>query len=63
MITNEGNEDLYDMSILHEAIWFNKPSLVDFILLCSKNININLMSPTYGTPLHIACRVGNIKMA
>ena len=50
------------MSILHEAIFFNKPQMVDFILMTAKNVDINLMSPTYGNPLHIACKVGNIKI-
>jgi len=50
------------MSILHEAIYYNRQDLVDFILKASKHVDVNLMSPTYGNPLHIACKVGNIKI-
>lgn len=50
------------MSILHEAIYYNRRELVDFILMSSKSVDVNLMSPTYGNPLHIACKVGNIKV-
>ena len=56
------NTDLFDMSILHQALQLNEQKLVDFILVASKNVNINLMSPTHGTPLHIACKTGNIKI-
>lgn len=50
------------MTILHIAIKQNKQDLVDLIISNSNNIDLDIESYTYGTPLHEACRNGNIKI-
>jgi ankyrin repeat protein len=50
------------MSILHMAIAKERLDLLDLILVHANGIDINVMSPTHGTPLHVASRTGNIKI-
>lgn len=47
--------ELYRLGPLHIAVLNNKIDIFDTLLL-SEKINIDLMSPTHGTPLHIACK-------
>ena len=35
--------------------------MIDLILM-SEQTDINLMSPLHGTPLHLACKMGNLKI-
>ena len=53
---------LYEASILHQALHLNEIKLIDFILIASKGIDVNLVSSVHGSPLHVACQVGNIKV-
>mmetsp|Transcript_3679 Transcript_3679/g.5537 ORF Transcript_3679/g.5537 Transcript_3679/m.5537 type:complete len:136 (+) Transcript_3679:633-1040(+) len=49
------------MGVLHIAVNLQRNDLIDIILM-SDQVDINLMSPLHGTPLHIACKMGNIKI-
>ena len=50
------------MSILHMAIATERMDIVDLILQKAQNVQIDILSQTHGTPLHVACRSGHIKM-
>jgi ankyrin repeat protein len=58
----QDSQYLYDAAILHQALQLNDMKLIDFILVASKNVDVNLVSKTHGSPLHVACKVGNIKV-
>jgi ankyrin repeat protein len=49
------------MGVLHMAVRLQRNDLVDLILL-SELSNIDLISPAHGTPLHVACKSGNLKI-
>ena len=49
------------MGVLHVAVNFQRNDLIDLILM-SERIDINLMSSLHGTPLHLACKIGNLKI-
>ena len=63
MAISAANSEIYDdMTILHIAIKLNRQDLVDLIISNSNNIDLDIESYTHGTPLHEACRNGNIKI-
>ena len=49
------------MGVLHAAVNFQRNDMIDLILM-SKQVDINLMSSLHGTPLHLACKIGNLKI-
>jgi ankyrin repeat protein len=49
------------MGILHVAVNLQRNDIIDLILM-SQRIDINLMSSLHGTPLHLASKIGNIKI-
>lgn len=49
------------MGVLHVAVSFQRNDLIDLILM-SEQTTINLMSSLHGTPLHLACKIGNLKI-
>ena len=49
------------MGVLHVAVNFQRNDMVDLIMM-SEKADINLMSPLHGTPLHMACKIGNLKI-
>jgi len=49
------------MGVLHVAVSFERNDIIDLILM-SKRADINLMSSLHGTPLHLACKIGNLKI-
>ena len=44
------------------AIAKERMDIIDLILQKASNVQIDVLSQTHGTPLHIACRSGNIKI-
>lgn len=48
------------VGILHLAIQKNSLDILDLIMM-SSHVDLNLVSPTFGTPLHVACKLGNLK--
>jgi len=57
-LLSKGQEEI--LGILHIAIQQNSPETLDLIMISSK-IDINLLSPSCGTPLHVACKSSNLK--
>ena len=51
----------HQMGVLHVAVNMQKTDMIDVILM-SERTNINLMSCLHGTPLHLACKIGNLKI-
>jgi ankyrin repeat protein len=49
------------MGVLHIAVNFQRNDMIDLILM-SQTVDINLMSSLHGTPLHLACKAGNLKI-
>ena len=49
------------MGILHVAVNLQRNDIIDLILMSEKT-DINLMSSLHGTPLHLASKIGNIKI-
>ena len=49
------------MGVLHAAVTLQRPDVID-LLLISEATDPNLMSPLHGTPLHLACKIGNLKI-
>ena len=49
------------MGVLHVAVSFQRNDMIDLILM-SERADINLMSSLHGTPLHLACKMGNLKI-
>ena len=49
------------MSALHMAVQFKNMEIIGLLLQCEK-IDINLSSPLFGTPLHLACANDSIKI-
>ena len=49
------------MGVLHTSISLQRQDFVDLILLSDKT-DVNLMSSLHGTPLHMACKFGDIKI-
>ena len=51
----------YKMGVLHLAVSLQRNDMIDLILM-SDQTDINLVSPLHGTPLHLACKMGNLKI-
>jgi ankyrin repeat protein len=49
------------MAVLHVAVNYERHDLIDLILM-SERTDINIMSGLHGTPLHVASRMGNLKI-
>jgi len=49
------------MAPLHIAACLMYPSIIELLLL-NKKTDIEINSPLHGTPLHIACHVGSVKI-
>jgi ankyrin repeat protein len=49
------------MGPLHIAAFLKSNDIIELLLTCERT-DINLMSPIHGTPLHVACRGGNVKV-
>ena len=50
-----------EQGILHMAIQEDRQDVIDLIM-SSPNVDLNLMSPIVGTPLHVASRKQNLKV-
>lgn len=49
------------MTPLHIAVQLKLNEIIE-LLLTLETTDINIMSPIHGTPLHIACKGGNVKI-
>lgn len=49
------------MGALHVAVNLQSADMINLILMSDKT-DINLMSSLHGTPLHLACKIGNLKI-
>ena len=49
------------MGVLHVAVNYQRHDLIDLILMAEAT-NVNLNSNLHGTPLHLACKIGNLKI-
>jgi ankyrin repeat protein len=49
------------MGVLHVAVSFQRNDMIDLILM-HPAADVNLMSNLHGTPLHLACKIGNLKI-
>lgn len=49
------------MGALHIAVHLKSTEIIELILTTEKS-DINLLSPIHGTPLHVACRGGSVKI-
>ena len=49
------------MSALHIAVQLKSSEVIELLLTCEKT-EIDVMSPIHGTPLHLACRGGSVKI-
>ena len=49
------------MGILHMAVNLERNDLIDLVLM-SDRTDVNLMSSLYGTPLHMAAKIANLKI-
>ena len=49
------------MGVLHVAVNYQRNDLIDLVLM-SERTNVNLNSMLHGTPLHLACKIGNLKI-
>ena len=49
------------MGALHIAVSRNYPAVVELLLL-NRKTDLNLTSPLYGTPLHVAARSDSVKL-
>ena len=49
------------MSALHVAVNLHRNDMIDLILM-SDLADINISSSLHGTPLHLACKIGNLKI-
>lgn len=49
------------MSALHLAVSIQQAEMIE-LLLTSDRTNIDLMSELHGTPLHVACKGGSVKI-
>lgn len=49
------------MGVLHVAVNYQRNDLIDLILM-SEQTKVNLNSELHGTPLHLACKIGNLKI-
>lgn len=50
------------MGVLHLAIANQRMEMIDLIMMSCEHADINLLSPSAGTPLHVACKTGNLKI-
>ena len=49
------------MAALHVAVNLQSADMINLALMSEKT-DINLMSSLHGTPLHLACKIGNLKI-
>jgi ankyrin repeat protein len=49
------------MGALHIAVQMQSTDIIE-LLLTSEKTNIDLQSPLHGTPLHVACVGGSVKI-
>ena len=49
------------MGVLHSAVLLERNDMVE-LLLMGEQTDINLMSELHGTPLHLAAKIGNLKI-
>lgn len=49
------------MGVLHSAVILERNDMVE-LLLMAEATDINLMSSLHGTPLHLAAKIGNLKI-
>ena len=61
--TSQNTHEFLDMSALHMAVQMRKLEMVDLILMSSSQVDIDLFSETHGTPLIVASKVGDLKIA
>lgn len=61
--TSQSPHQFLDMSALHMAVQMKKLEMVDLILMSSSQVDIDLFSETHGTPLIVASKVGDLKIA
>ena len=65
MFEQEANPNLFThntkMAPLHIAACHMYPAIIELLLL-NKRTDIEISSPLHGTPLHVACQVGSVKI-
>ena len=49
------------MAPLHQAVQMKASDVIELLLTCDRT-EIDVMSPSHGTPLHLACRGGSVKI-
>lgn len=49
------------MGPLHLAVYLKKADIIELLLTCDST-DIDLLSPIHGTPLHVACTGGSVKI-
>lgn len=49
------------MSALHIAVQMKSSEVIELLLTCEKT-DIDIMSSIHGTPLHLACRGGSVRL-
>lgn len=59
----DNQQDDQDVGALHMAVAKQQIDIIDLIIVHAPEVDVNLLSPSAGTPLHVACRVGNLKIA
>lgn len=52
----------FEMGVLHLAIAMDRLEMVELLMANSKTLKLNLISKQEGTPLHLACKLGNLKI-
>ena len=48
-----------DMSALHIAVQLKATEIIELLLQCPM-LDVNILSPQHGTPLHMACKVDSL---
>ena len=49
------------MGVLHSAVNLERNDMVELLLMGEKT-DVDLMSSLHGTPLHLAAKIGNLKI-
>jgi hypothetical protein len=62
VFNKDTENDTSEMSALHVAIQLGTKVMVDLVMAYGNGVDINLVSPAAGTPLHLACKTGNLKI-
>lgn len=52
----------FEMGVLHLAILMDRLDMVELLMTNSKGLQLNLVSNQEGTPLHLACKMGHLKI-